>query len=692
MAKFSLFALATWVGLAAAKDVYFNWNITWVNAAPDGFERPVIGINGQWPCPQIDVDVGDQLIVDVYNGLGNESTSIHWHGMRQEGSGVMDGAVGVTQCALPPGSQMQYHFDITEPGTYWYHSHNAAQYPDGLRGALIVHDPNAPFEYDDEFTLTLSDWNHQQMPDLLSGPVVLGGKEPFPDSALINDSTNTKIKVLPNKTYLVHIICIGNWPGHFWVIDGHEMTVVEVDGVYTEPYPAGDKFLRVATGQRMSVLIKTKADTSKNFAIWDTMDVNMLFFFENRTMPENYNPNATAWLVYDEAKPLPEPPVFYSIDQSTDFVDDVTLVPADHEPLLEPVDHQIILDTAGALVDGVPRFTVNNKTYIGPKVPSLYTANTVGAEFSSNPEVYGQVNPFILKHNEIVEIVINNHHNNLHPWHLHGHQFQVLQRTPVDGGYYTGLSSNVSATPIRRDTIMVQNHGHAVIRFKADNPGVWMLHCHVEWHVEAGLMATIIEAPETFPNTVHAPPKSHYDACAAYPQPVSGNAAGNEGLDLTGLNTTATIGGHGAVYTNKKGTKTSATADSSSPSAHSSSPTAYPSQQPSQVAVPKPSTKPSTKPSASEPDSPHGYPEQPPAAPNPNDEGYYPAPHTDEMTVSIDSPDETHDHHLTVHQESTNGPLANQNTHSGYVIDGDNKYPIRDSNGDDILDELKDWE
>lgn len=115
MARFSLFALATWVGLAAAKDVYFNWNITWVNAAPDGFERPVIGINGQWPCPQIDVDVGDQLIVDVYNGLGNESTSIHWHGMRQEGSGVMDGAVGVTQCALPPGSQMQYHFDVGKP-------------------------------------------------------------------------------------------------------------------------------------------------------------------------------------------------------------------------------------------------------------------------------------------------------------------------------------------------------------------------------------------------------------------------------------------------------------------------------------------------------------------------------------------------------------------------------------------------
>ncbi|KAJ5365814.1 Multicopper oxidase type 2 [Penicillium concentricum] len=593
MAKFSLFALATWVGLAAAKDVYLNWNVTWVNASPDGFERPVIGINGQWPCPQIDVDLGDQLIVDVYNGLGNESTAIHWHGIRQEGSGVMDGAVGVTQCPLPPGERMQYHFDINQTGTYWYHSHDMGQYPDGFRGALIVHDPKPPFQYDDEFTLTLSDWYHKEMPGLLNTYLSTDnlknrGAEPLPDSALINDSTNTKIKVLPNKTYLVHIICIGNWPGHFWVIDGHEMTVVEVDGVYTDPYPAGDKFLRVATGQRMSVLIKTKSDTSKNFAIWDTMDINMMFIFENRTIPENYNPNATAWLVYDDAKPLPAPPVFNHIDFNDDFVDDVNLVPADHEPLLEPVNHQIIMDTGVALIDGVLRMTVNNKTYLAPKVPSLYTANTVGAEFSSNPLVYGEVNPFVVKHNDVVEIIINNHHNNLHPWHLHGHHFQVLQRTPVDGGFYQGLTSNVSTTPIRRDTIMVQNNGHAVLRFRADNPGVWMLHCHVEWHVENGLMATIIEAPETFPNSIHAPPKSHYDACKSYPQQTSGNAAGNKGLDLTGLDTTVVPGSHGALYTKKQGKAPTSAA---------------PSHESAQPAAPNPYTKP--------------FPPTPPAPPAP---------------------------------------------------------------------------
>lgn len=582
MVKFGLIALATWAGLTAAKDVYLDWNVTWVTASPDGFERPVIGINGEWPCPQVDVDVGDVLVVNVYNGLGNQSTGVHWHGFHQYATAVMDGAPGVTQCSIPPGSQMQYHFAINQTGTYWYHSHDMGQYPDGFRGPLIVHDPHAPFHYDDEFTITLSDWNHQQMPELLNSyeseqnMADNHGREPLPDSALINDSTNTKIKVLPNKTYLVHIVCVGNFPGHTWVIDGHEMTVVEVDGIYTDPHPAGDKLLRIATGQRMSVLIHTKSDASKNFAIFDTMDVNMMFIYEHRDIPATYNPNVTAWLVYDESKPLPAPPTFAAFDN---FVDDVALVPADHEPLLEPVNHQIILDTGSKEINGITRFTVNNETYLPPKVPTLYTANTVGPEFSSNPAVYGQVNPLIVKYGDIVELVINNNHPNLHPWHLHGHHFQVLQRSAVDGGFYNGLYNNVSHTPIKRDTIMVQNNGHTVLRFRADNPGVWMLHCHIEWHVEAGLMATIIEAPETFPNSLKAPPKSHYEACAAYPSPNSGNAAGKQGLDMTGANTKVEPGSHGATYHGKQ--------VSSAPLPQASSTTPKPS---SQAPAPKPTS------------------------------------------------------------------------------------------------------
>ncbi|KAJ5182998.1 CAZyme family AA1 [Penicillium capsulatum] len=641
MAKLNFLLLAGCAAkLAAAKDVFLDWNVTWVNAAPDGFERPVIGINGQWPCPQIDVDVGDRLVVDVYNHLGNQSTGVHWHGFHQYHTGVMDGSSSVTQCPIPPGGHMQYHFDVNQTGTYWYHSHNMGQYPDGFRGPLIVHDPSPPFKYDDEFTITLSDWYHQQMPDLLTqylskeNQEAFHGREPVPNSALINDSSNTKIKVEPGKTYLVHIVCVGNFPGHTWVFDGHEMTVVEVDGVYVDPYPAGDKFLRVATGQRMSVLIHTKNDASKNFAIWDTMDVNMMFIYEHRDIPADYNPNATAWLVYDESKPLPPPPSFASLDPSTNFVDDVAFVPTDKEPLLQHVDHQIILDTASAVIDGVGRFTVNNKTYIPQDVPSLYTANTVGKEFSSNPEVYGQVNPIIVKHGEVVEIVINNHHNNLHPWHLHGHHFQVVQRSAVDGGFFTGqYFQNVSQTPVRRDTIMVQNN-------------VWLLHCHIEWHMEGGLIATLIEGPETFPETQNAPPKSHYDACAAYPDPSNGNAAGKHGLDLEGANTKPPAQDHGAMYGNTQAPASAA-------------------PKPAQPQAPAPAAP---KPKPNHPEAP--VPQQPaPAAPEVAPQQ---AAEPVEVVPVYEEPVEPdHDNPVYAQSEDTDGPWPHPKADKGHTQVGD---------------------
>ena len=112
MIAFLLFLFAT-LQASLAKTVTYNWNIGWVTAAPDGFERPVIGINGQFPCPTIDVNQGDQVVVNVYNNLGNQSTSLHWHGMHQNGTTYMDGTTGGTQCPIPPGSSLTYSFKVS---------------------------------------------------------------------------------------------------------------------------------------------------------------------------------------------------------------------------------------------------------------------------------------------------------------------------------------------------------------------------------------------------------------------------------------------------------------------------------------------------------------------------------------------------------------------------------------------------
>jgi iron transport multicopper oxidase len=111
MLKSFLLLLAAATSVPAATITY-NWNVGWVTAAPDGFSRPVIGINGQWPLPTIEATVGDTVVVNLVNNLGNETTSIHFHGITQRGTPFQDGPVGVTQCPIPPGSSFTYSWTV----------------------------------------------------------------------------------------------------------------------------------------------------------------------------------------------------------------------------------------------------------------------------------------------------------------------------------------------------------------------------------------------------------------------------------------------------------------------------------------------------------------------------------------------------------------------------------------------------
>ena len=92
----------------------YDFNVGWVTRNPDGqANRPVIGINDEWPIPRIEATVGDQVIVNLKNSLGNQSTSLHFHGLFQNGTSEMDGVDGATQCSIPPGSSFTYNFTVS---------------------------------------------------------------------------------------------------------------------------------------------------------------------------------------------------------------------------------------------------------------------------------------------------------------------------------------------------------------------------------------------------------------------------------------------------------------------------------------------------------------------------------------------------------------------------------------------------
>jgi iron transport multicopper oxidase len=90
---------------------------------------------------------------------------------------------------------------------------------------------------------------------------------------------------------------------------------------------------------------------------------------------------------------------------------------------------------------------------------------------------------------------------------------------------------------MRRDVFWVRPNGSFVIRFRADNPGIWLFHCHIEWHLASGLISTFVEAPLEIQKTISIP-TNHYDVCAAGATPTTGNAAGNtkDVLNLDGQN------------------------------------------------------------------------------------------------------------------------------------------------------------
>lgn len=104
--------------IVSARVVTYKWTVDWVTAAPDGFSRSVIGINGQWPCPTIEASVGDTVVVELTNNLGNQTTGIHFHGINQVSTNFMDGPSMVTQCPLPPGSTMKYQFEVSALFSY----------------------------------------------------------------------------------------------------------------------------------------------------------------------------------------------------------------------------------------------------------------------------------------------------------------------------------------------------------------------------------------------------------------------------------------------------------------------------------------------------------------------------------------------------------------------------------------------
>lgn len=361
---------------------------------------------------------------------------------------------------------------------------------------------------------------------------------PFPDSLIVNEGGNSTITVEKGKVYRIRIINFSALSAAMINFKDHNMKLIMQDASYITPASAGT--IRVAPAQRYDAIISVGLNDTGNYPFLVALDINADYTNPSATpQPITWNYNITGYLVTDPSASTTSADVVNVFN----VVDDSAFTNSDNTGPLGPVTQNIQLDFNFCFDNNsIPRACFNGKPYVDQNVPTLYSVATTG-DYNTNPIVYGQTNPQIVEKGAIVELVVNNLDAALHPFHLHGHQFQVIERPASGAGKWPGTTTP-SASPASKDTIVVNGDSYAVIRFVADNPGVWLFHCHIEWHVEMGLTATIIEGPEELRGLEI--PQDHIDVCKIQNSPYQGNAAGNT-KDYT--NTTGMKFVNPSVYT-----------------------------------------------------------------------------------------------------------------------------------------------
>ncbi|KAL8291388.1 hypothetical protein RQP46_002366 [Phenoliferia psychrophenolica] len=441
-------------------------------------------VNGQYPGPTIEVNVGDRVVVNVTNLMPN-SSAIHWHGLYQRGTPYFDGTNAITQCGIPSGSSLVYNFTLDGwSGTTWYHAHYGTQYTDGITGAFIVHSPNETVPaYDGEVLVQLSDLYHGFSTDLLrqylstqgmTGEGLTGvtqGNEPVPDSGTINGigqwglgpPSYSNYTLLPNSTYRLRLSNTGSFAAVRFSVDSHVLTVIEADGTSIVPYEVSGIVIDVA--QRYSVLIRTN-ETAGAYWFRGTIQQDSFTYDE-----AGFNGNILGVLRYgvdDAAMPNAtladaDPGAGASAPGDLDVA---LLVPADAKvPPNSTVSYTITLSMQNTA--GNHWLSFFNSTSWSPVAGAATLFNGLG-NTTTGAGVY-ENSQFIITVPEVqvVQVVLNNYDDGDHPLHLHGYKMYVMG---TGAGRYQGQALD-TVNPLRRDTILFKAYSWTVFRFVADNPG-----------------------------------------------------------------------------------------------------------------------------------------------------------------------------------------------------------------------------
>ncbi|KAF2726351.1 multicopper oxidase [Polychaeton citri CBS 116435] len=516
------------------KTVYYDFKITNTTLAPDGFKRQVFAINGKYPGPTIYANWGDMISVTVHNQMKDNGTTIHWHGVRQWHNNGADGVPGVTECPIAPGKSKTYTFQATQYGTSWYHSHFSCQYGDGILGSIVIYGP-ATANYDvDLGPLPVTDWYYPTVNLHAARAEHQNALPPEADNALLNGTMvsnsggkYSRSTLQTGKKHRVRLINM-SVDNHFMMsLDGHQLTVIEADFVPIIPYNTTWIFLGI--GQRYDVIINAnqapgsywfraevqdQAGCGTNFANGNILSI---FSYTGHTtetpisQKTSYTQRCT-----DETKLVP----YWNSYVPTGSIPDFNVMTTNINNTNNPDGSiSVFWNVNGSALDVAwDQPTLKYVKDGNTNYPS--TANLIQLP-TEDKWTYWVIqglggSPFT------VEVP--------HPIHLHGHDFYVLGTGQGRWADSNRNSLNYK-NPTRRDVAMLPQSGWLALAFQTDNPGAWIMHCHIAWHADEGLAVQFLEARDQIQSV--SPYPSDFDSqCSAWDayQPKAAYAKHDSGI------------------------------------------------------------------------------------------------------------------------------------------------------------------
>ncbi|MEZ5980300.1 MAG: multicopper oxidase domain-containing protein [Planctomycetota bacterium] len=492
----AVLALVTVVPRAhAAPDVVeYELVISEQEVAPAGTRVRGLVVNGSSPGPVLRFHEGDTARIRVTNALEHEETSIHWHGLLVPNE--MDGVPRLTTPPIGPGESHDFEFTLRQAGTYWYHSHTALQEQRGVLGAIVI-EPAEPdgIEADRDHVLVLSDWTNESTTEVMR--TLMRGSEAYSrrkgtmqsivgaseagaldayfarerdrmpamdvsdvayDAFLANGERTALFEADPGERVRLRIVNAGA-STYFYVSAGEGgLTIVAADGQLVEPLRV-DRLL-IGMAETYDVLVTVPPSGG----------------LEVRATSQDGSGHATARLGDGPAVPATDPPRpdLYDLRATMTGALDATrpsTAPRADTPRPPAPYRELRARASTAFDPALPRRDIEMRL-TGDM--TTYRWGFDGKAFYEEPLVP-------VREGEVVRITLVNDTMMHHPIHLHGHFFRVVHQGDEEEDPRAPLKHTVDVPPM----------GTRVIEFLCDEPGDWLFHCHLLYHMDAGMTRVV---------------------------------------------------------------------------------------------------------------------------------------------------------------------------------------------------------